>query len=92
MTLIPVRNADGVIAHIPARGLHLWPGWTPVVDPVEAAADTRTIDQILAAVGHDPVLAQRALDAEQTRPSPTIRKTLIANLTHIIATMTDEES
>jgi hypothetical protein len=55
----------------------------PSVDQVKALLDEANADQVVAAAGDDPALAQRLLDAEQAREKP--RKTVVDGLQKVVS-------
>ena len=77
---VELHNADtGATWLGPLSYAELNPAWKPVDSSVHvpSVADGK-VDEVLAAVGDDPVLAQAALDAEKASPNP--RKTLVDRL------------
>lgn len=82
----PEVDAEAVL---PVTAFPYMPGWEPVDSEVTVPtlADG-TVDEVLAAVGDDPVKAAAALDAERSGKN---RKTLIEALA-AIADPTSQES
>ncbi len=80
---VELRNVDtGATWLGPVTYAEHNPAWRPVDDTVHvpSVADGK-VDDVLAAVGDDPALAQTALDAEKASPKP--RTTLVDRLSTI---------
>lgn len=69
----------------PASYASMNTAWRPADDSVEVPSlAAGTVDEVLASVGDDPVLAQAALDAEKASSKP--RTTLVDRLSDIAKT------
>lgn len=75
----PQVDAEALLP-VSALALHARAGWEPV-EVAEVVDTDRTVPQVLAEVGDDPVKAAAALEVEQASDSP--RSTLVERLTRI---------